>query len=153
MSPKVQIVDRKPNGTAFADETTDFGFGGSMEKKFTTRKISIGAAIFFALLFAGQSSAYGQDDYKQWESDQRARRQQWESDRRSRRQQWESDRRSSRQQWESDRRSRRQQAWSDRHVRRQQFFSDRRSLRRQFWSDRRSRRWNERRHREYRRSF
>jgi hypothetical protein len=83
----------------------------------TIRKILITTGTAAAFLIVGQT-AYGQDDYKQWESDQRARQQQWESDQRSRRQQARSDRESRRQQFESDQRSRRQQYWSDRRSRR-----------------------------------
>jgi hypothetical protein len=46
-------------------------------------RLLVGTAFAFVFLFAGQTAVLAQDDYKQWESDERARRQQWESDRES----------------------------------------------------------------------
>jgi hypothetical protein len=122
-----------PIGTVFAAINARGKSKMRLVPSFRSALIITGTAA--ALLIVGNLSAYGQDDYKQWESDQRARQQQWESDQRSRRQQARSDRESRRQQWESDQRSRRQQ-----------FFSDRNSRRQQYWSDRRSRRLKSRRY-------
>lgn len=114
------------------------------EESMKFQNILRGSILGLALLAAGQITAYGQDDYRQRESDRRSRQQQWDSDQRSRRQQIQSDSRSRRQQSWSDRNSRRQQYYSDRNSRRQQYYSDRNWRRWQYFNNRRTR-WQQRR--------